>query len=121
MMEKQWWYFTFCQKNSYLKNAYVRFFGTHAEAREQMVECFGDQWAFQYDETEFAGQPEKYGLKELFADSTLKNEILKPMVEDIDWLLNYARRVSQGQVTENDTKVLADIRERKKVAKGVCK
>jgi hypothetical protein len=35
------------------------------EARAKMLNLFGRDWAFQYSEKEFAGQVEKYGLKEL--------------------------------------------------------
>ena len=62
--QKQWYYFTFLYGSEYRHN-YVRFYGTYSEAREQMFEYFGDKWAFQYDEKEFAGQIEKFGLQEI--------------------------------------------------------
>lgn len=59
------WYFTFMQKQVDLANKFVCFEGTFYEAREKMVKQYGDQWAFQYSEKDFAGQPEMYGLKEI--------------------------------------------------------
>jgi hypothetical protein len=37
----------------------------YCQARDIMVDRFGLAWAFQYDEAEFAGQAEEYGLTEL--------------------------------------------------------
>lgn len=62
--EKQWYYFTFASASEY-GNKCVKFYGTYSEAREQMFKHFGDKWAFQYDEKEFAGQIEMYGLQEI--------------------------------------------------------
>lgn len=62
--KKQWYYFTFLY-GSKNRNKYVKFYGTYSEAREQMFKHFGDKWAFQYDEKEFAGQIEMFGLQEI--------------------------------------------------------
>lgn len=62
--KKQWYYFTFTF-TSENRNKYVKFFGTYSEAREQMFKHFGNKWAFQYDEKEFASQIEMFGLQEL--------------------------------------------------------
>ncbi len=61
------WYFTFMQRQTKLKNKFVVFEGTFAEARQQMNENFGTLWAFQYDEKEWKkdNQVELYGLEEI--------------------------------------------------------
>ena len=46
-------------------------------------------------------------------------EKLKGMVEDITWLLQYARRIAQRQVVENDVKCLETIRENLKEIKEI--
>ena len=56
--------------------------------------------------------------KECYDCSEVKAK-LKEMVEDITWLLDYARRVAQRQVVENDLKALEAIRENIKYYKGV--
>ena len=46
--EKERWYvFTFChgRKNG---GHYVKFFGTYGGARQQMIDKYGTDWAFQY-------------------------------------------------------------------------
>ena len=47
-----WWIFTF-GSNQQNAGHYVRFFGTYAEARQQMVDKYGLAWAFQYSEYEW--------------------------------------------------------------------
>lgn len=59
------WYFTFMQSQTLLKNRYVCFSGTYSEAREAMVQNFGTKWAFQYGETEFQAQIKEHGLTEI--------------------------------------------------------
>jgi hypothetical protein len=59
------WYFTFCQKQTLLRNKYVKIFGTFLGAREIMFQNFGEKWGFQYSEEEFKGQVRKYSLGEL--------------------------------------------------------
>ena len=46
---------------------------------------------------------------------------LKEMVEDITWLLQYARRVSQGQVVTTDVPALDTIRQNLKETKEIIK
>ena len=58
------------------------------------------EWGYCYDEKEVKAK-------------------LKEMVEDITWLLDYARRVAQRQVVENDTACLATIRQNLKEIKEV--
>lgn len=47
-----WYIFTFgCgQKHA---GHYVKFYGTYGEAREQMCEKYGNEWAFQYSDAEW--------------------------------------------------------------------
>ena len=47
-----YWIFTF-GSNQPNAGHYVRFFGTYAEARQQMVDKYGLTWAFQYSEYEW--------------------------------------------------------------------
>ena len=58
------WYFTFgCgQPNA---NCYVVFHGTHAGARERMVNSFGTRWSMQYSASEFGDQAKRYNLRRL--------------------------------------------------------
>lgn len=63
-------YFTFgssqrTARGEGLLNKFVCLEGGFAETRAAMHEARGPKWAFQYSETEFAGQPEKYGLVEV--------------------------------------------------------
>jgi len=60
--------FTFMFKQKVLKKHYVKFFGTHRSARHQMLNAFGTEWAFQYDESHFAGQAEEYDMTELLPE-----------------------------------------------------
>ena len=61
------WYFTFCQKQSLLKNRFVKIHGTFNEARSIMMDNFGTLWAFQYSEEEWkeSNQEERFNLKEV--------------------------------------------------------
>jgi len=52
---KQYWYFTFMQKQTDKKNSYAKIWGTYDTARQKMVEEFGEAWAFQYGSDEEAG------------------------------------------------------------------
>ncbi|WPK37726.1 hypothetical protein [Escherichia phage AV124] len=40
----------------------------HYDARFEMFDARGSSWSFCYTEEEFAGQPEKYGLKSISLD-----------------------------------------------------
>lgn len=60
-----YFYATFPWKSS-LRNAYIRLNAEDAvAAQEKMNQCYGDKWAFIYDESEFAGQVERYSLYEV--------------------------------------------------------
>ena len=52
MNEQGWYYFTFGYGQEH-SGHYVKFFGTYAEAREQMINAYGHKWAFQYSEDEW--------------------------------------------------------------------
>ena len=52
-MKEQWWIFTFGCGQKYC-NKYVRIFGTFDSARAKMFEKYGEEWAFQYTEEEWA-------------------------------------------------------------------
>lgn len=62
-------YFTFGQNHQlkgglFLGRYYTSIPGINRyDARARMFEERGESWAFCYDEQEFTGQPEKYGLK----------------------------------------------------------
>jgi len=63
------YYFTFCQRLP-TKNCFIVFESdNYYDARKQMVERFGSEWAFQYDENEWVedgiSQQERYNLTEL--------------------------------------------------------
>lgn len=62
---QQYWYFTFMQKQSLLKDRYVKIYGTMKEARKIMFENFGDNWANCYTCQNFESQIQKFGLREL--------------------------------------------------------
>ncbi len=68
MTQKEAFYFTFGVGDEIHRNHYVRLVGTYHTTRARMVALFGRKWAFQYDERQFAGQPERYGLSELRID-----------------------------------------------------
>ena len=57
------WYFTFGGAHAF-PNGFVKIHGTYGEARDQMVQWFGDKWAFQYPSAEEAGV-ERFNLKEV--------------------------------------------------------
>ena len=63
------YYFTFMQTQNKLKNKYVTFWGSYAEARAKMVANFGTLWAFQYSEEEWMmegkTQAEHFNLTEI--------------------------------------------------------
>ena len=65
-MEK--WYFTFMSSQKEANN-YVVFEGTFGEARKQMLDVYGTQWAFQYSESQWneggVSQAKRYNLTEL--------------------------------------------------------
>ena len=62
--KKQYWYFTFMDRQTLLRDKYVKIFGTYDEARQIMVDNFESKWGFQYETAEKAGV-DIYGLKEL--------------------------------------------------------
>lgn len=65
MNEKdQDWFFTFGYGSKY-QNRFIKINGTFDAARNEMISRFGLNWAFQYSKESFAGQKEKYELKEL--------------------------------------------------------
>jgi len=64
-LKKQYWYFTFCQRDQVYKDSYVKFYGTYDEARIEMFKRFGDYWAFQYDWKEIKSQIDMFGLEEV--------------------------------------------------------
>lgn len=45
------WLFTFGYGHKY-PNKFVRIYGTQSSARDEMIRRHGNQWAFQYPETE---------------------------------------------------------------------
>lgn len=49
---KQWYIFTFGVGQQHAGH-YVKFFGTYAEARQQMIDKYGLSWGFQYSEAEW--------------------------------------------------------------------
>lgn len=59
------WFFTFgC--NTENRNKYVRVIARDYEnARRIMFDHYGAKWGFQYDEEQFKGQIEQFGLSEL--------------------------------------------------------
>ena len=52
MDDRQWYVFTFGSGQRYA-GRYVKFFGTYYEARQQMIDLFGLEWAFQYSQDEW--------------------------------------------------------------------
>ena len=48
----RWWVFTFGCGHKHAGH-YIRIFGTFSEARTEMVDRYGRQWAFQYSEDEW--------------------------------------------------------------------
>jgi len=50
--QRMWYYFTFGSGQKHCGH-YVKRFGTYGEARQQMVDKYGDKWAFQYSEDEW--------------------------------------------------------------------
>lgn len=63
-MKAQNYYFTF-GTNTGKGNNFVKIHGTYGDARQKMVDRFGLNWAFQYDEQGFKGQQEAFGLTEI--------------------------------------------------------
>ena len=63
--KRQYWYFTFCQKDRVYRNCFVKFYGTWKEARLEMFRHFGEHWGFQYSSEEFEGQVERFKLEEV--------------------------------------------------------
>ena len=64
MEPKEDWYFTF-GVNTDKANKFYKSHGTYDEAREDMVNKFGQKWAFQYNEKEFLPQIERFNLTEI--------------------------------------------------------
>lgn len=62
-------YFTFGCGTLY-KNKYAKFVGTYESARDEMMKHYGKEWCMQYDEEQFKGQPEKFGLAEIEDNKT---------------------------------------------------
>ena len=63
-MTKEVWYFTFCGRHKQ-RDCYVKFSGTYGEARDKMVDAFGEEWAFQYPEAEAEKAVHRFNLKEI--------------------------------------------------------
>lgn len=63
-MEKQNWYFTFGGGHEH-RDGYVKIYGTHSEAREEMVRRYGLKWAFQYPESDYDEAIKTYNLYEV--------------------------------------------------------
>lgn len=69
--QPQTWYFTFGVgiDQPHRNNYYVVKDATYDQARARMVEVFGREWAFQYDDADWfkhgISQAEKYGLTEI--------------------------------------------------------
>lgn len=52
--KEQWWVFTFCCGEGHQHSGkHVRFFGTYGSARQKMFDKYGDDWCFQYAESEW--------------------------------------------------------------------
>lgn len=62
--QKQIWFFTFGSAHAH-PNGYVKIQGNFSDARAKMFERFDSKWAMQYNEKDFAGQAERYGLHEV--------------------------------------------------------
>lgn len=58
-------YVTFGYNTPYRSNFFVVKDADSTGARKQIFAIFGSKWAFMYDEEDFKGMPEKYGLSEL--------------------------------------------------------
>lgn len=58
------WHFTFGMGHVF-RNRYITFHGTFMGARQQMAAVFGNEWAFQYDDSEKAASIDKYSMEEL--------------------------------------------------------
>lgn len=52
MEERKWYVFTFGYGQKH-EGRFVRIFGTYAEARQEMIDRFGIEWAFQYSQEEW--------------------------------------------------------------------
>lgn len=59
------WYVTFGQGTNLRNNYCVIEADTRNEAHDRVTEARGKSWAFLYDEADFAGQIEQYGLTEV--------------------------------------------------------
>jgi len=64
MQEQQNWYFTFGSAHAH-PNGYIKLQGSFSEARAKMFELFDSKWSMQYNEKQFEGQAERYGLHEV--------------------------------------------------------
>lgn len=62
-MNKRWYFTWGCGQE--FPHCYTMIEGEFEEAREIMVDRYGCSWSMQYSESEFAGQVEKYGLREI--------------------------------------------------------
>ena len=63
-MTEEVWYFTFCGKHKE-HDCYVKFSGTHEEARDKMLEKFGSEWGFQYSEDEADDAIHSFNLRQI--------------------------------------------------------
>lgn len=58
------WFFSFGSSHAH-PHGYVKIYGTHSSAREEMVRRYGNQWAFQYSAEKFANQIRRFFLYEV--------------------------------------------------------
>lgn len=67
---EQWWYFTFVERQFFLKDTYLKVWGTFDTARDKVIKELGTAWGFQYDEERFLPQIPRFGLREVtFAEA----------------------------------------------------
>ena len=64
MEQEQYFYFTFGSAHAH-PNGYIKLQGSFSEARAKMFELFDSKWSMQYNEKQFEGQAERYGLHEV--------------------------------------------------------
>lgn len=75
------WYFTFGfghtdSRGRSLARRFVKLNGTFDETREAMFSAHGAAWAFQYNAAQFAGQVERYGLREISLEELCEKDDL---------------------------------------------
>lgn len=73
------WYFTFGSGHTdnhgrSLARRFVKLNGTQAETREAMFSARGAAWSFQYNTAQFAGQVERFGLREIYLEELCEKD-----------------------------------------------